>query len=179
MYLELILIFLASGVINNAIYTKSKRHSKLIVPRNVKIADDVTHEYHTLIKCLAILIHTIHLKPYVHCSCFVVLWYAKEWWREIAKREAWWVFTLYMSWPVRGGRPYLSWQLPSWSTGARFNIKMPSYQYRKSHCGDKTAVRSSYLHNGIVRCHLYIESGPRSFPPSANFFHWDQEMYKQ
>ena len=23
------------------------------------------------------------------------------------------------------------------------------YQYRKSHCGDKTIVRSSYLHNGI------------------------------
>ena len=33
--------------------------------------------------------------------------------------------------------------------GPRFNIKMPSYQYRKSHCGDKTVVRSSYLHNGI------------------------------
>ena len=32
---------------------------------------------------------------------------------------------------------------------ARFNIKMSSYQYRKSHCGDKTVVRSSYLHNGI------------------------------
>ena len=29
------------------------------------------------------------------------------------------------------------------------NIKMPSYQYRKSRCGDKTVVRSSYLHNGI------------------------------
>ena len=26
---------------------------------------------------------------------------------------------------------------------------MSSYQYRKSHCGDKTVVRSSYLHNGI------------------------------
>ena len=25
----------------------------------------------------------------------------------------------------------------------------PSYQFRKSHCGDKTVVRSSYLHNGI------------------------------
>ena len=34
------------------------------------------------------------------------------------------------------------------SSGARFNIKM-SYQYRKSNCGDKTVVRSSYLHNGI------------------------------
>ena len=33
--------------------------------------------------------------------------------------------------------------------GPRLNIKMLSYQYRKSHCGDKTVVRSSYLHNGI------------------------------
>ena len=34
-------------------------------------------------------------------------------------------------------------------TGPWFNIKMSSYQYRKSLCGDKTVVRSSYLHNGI------------------------------
>ena len=27
---------------------------------------------------------------------------------------------------------------------------MTSYQYRKSHCGDKTVVISSYLHNGSV-----------------------------
>ena len=33
--------------------------------------------------------------------------------------------------------------------GGWFNIKIPSYQYRKSHCGDKTVVSSSYLHNGI------------------------------
>ena len=26
---------------------------------------------------------------------------------------------------------------------------MPSYQHRKSHCGDKTILRPSYLHNGI------------------------------
>ena len=35
------------------------------------------------------------------------------------------------------------------SPGPRFNIKMTSYQYRKSHCGDKTILRPSYLHNGI------------------------------
>ena len=35
------------------------------------------------------------------------------------------------------------------SAGPRFNIKMTSYQYRKSHCGDKTILRPSYLHNGI------------------------------
>ena len=34
-------------------------------------------------------------------------------------------------------------------SGSRFNIKMLSYQYGKSYCGDKTVVRSSYLHNGI------------------------------
>ena len=30
-----------------------------------------------------------------------------------------------------------------------FNLKMSSYQYRKSHRGEKTVVRSSYLHNWI------------------------------
>ena len=36
-----------------------------------------------------------------------------------------------------------------WWPGPWFNIKMSSYRYRKYHCGDKTVVRSSYLHNGI------------------------------
>ena len=30
-----------------------------------------------------------------------------------------------------------------------FNKKISSYQYRKSHCEDKTILRPSYLHNGI------------------------------
>ena len=33
--------------------------------------------------------------------------------------------------------------------GPWLNIKMSSYQYRKSHCGDKTILWPSYLHNGI------------------------------
>ena len=33
--------------------------------------------------------------------------------------------------------------------GGRFNKKIPSYQYRKFHCGDKTILWSSYLPNGI------------------------------
>ena len=33
--------------------------------------------------------------------------------------------------------------------GGWINIKMQSYQYRKSHCEDKTILRPSYLHNGI------------------------------
>ena len=35
------------------------------------------------------------------------------------------------------------------SPGGRFNKKISSYQYRKSHCGDKTILRPSYLHNAI------------------------------
>ena len=40
--------------------------------------------------------------------------------------------------------------------GSLFNIKMSSYQYRKSHCGDKTVVGFPLL----VKWHLYVESGP-------------------
>ena len=35
------------------------------------------------------------------------------------------------------------------SPGPWFNIMMTSYQYRKSHCGDKMIFWPSYLHNGI------------------------------
>ena len=35
------------------------------------------------------------------------------------------------------------------ASGTRFNIKMTSYQYGKSQCGDKTILRPSYLYNGI------------------------------
>ena len=34
-------------------------------------------------------------------------------------------------------------------SGPWFNIKMSSYQYRKSHCVDRKTVRSSYLYNVI------------------------------
>ena len=36
-----------------------------------------------------------------------------------------------------------------WRAWPQFNIKMSSYRYRKSHCGDKTVVRLFYLHIGI------------------------------
>ena len=39
---------------------------------------------------------------------------------------------------------------PPWKfPGSHPNIKMSSYQYRKSDCRDKTILRPSYLHNGI------------------------------
>ena len=40
---------------------------------------------------------------------------------------------------------YVFWAI----SGPWFNDSMSSYQYRKSHCGDKTILRSSHLHNGI------------------------------
>ena len=43
----------------------------------------------------------------------------------------------------------LQWESHYLETGACINIKIPSYQYRKPHCGDKTILRPSYLHNGI------------------------------
>ena len=42
-----------------------------------------------------------------------------------------------------------AWTKKKANSGPWFNIKTSSYQYRKSHCGDKTVVRSSYLHTGI------------------------------
>ena len=45
---------------------------------------------------------------------------------------------------------YKTWVLMNkLDSGPRFNIKMTSYQYMKSHCGDKTMLRPSYLHNVI------------------------------
>ena len=48
--------------------------------------------------------------------------------------------------------PYIAiqnWVNSDSEAGPWFNIKMTSYQYRISHCGDKTILRPSYLHNGI------------------------------
>ena len=48
--------------------------------------------------------------------------------------------------PVTTQPSYVTWSDDT--AGPWFNIKM-SYRYRKSHCGDKTVVRSYYLHDGI------------------------------
>ena len=61
------------------------------------------------------------------------------------------------------------------SAGPWFNIKTSSYQYRKSHCGDKTILRPSYLHNGISytgkMTSLYW-IGPLVFPLQCDVFVW-------
>ena len=94
-----------------------------------------------------------------------VMWKAFLWWRHHAKHEPRASFSgcsllkLYDNCQP----PVDSWNLtPSSSQTyktsihvlrvlipwAWFNIKLLSYQYRKSHCGDKMVIRSSYLHNG-------------------------------
>ena len=47
------------------------------------------------------------------------------------------------TWYMAEGSVRNSWAWP-W-----FSIKMSSYQYRKSHFGDKTILQPFYLHNGI------------------------------
>ena len=67
-------------------------------------------------------------------------WLLMTWWhKEPGHQKPW-------PWPWF---PRMLWFHHQKGSGPRFNIKMSSYQYRKSHCGDKTVVRSSYLHNGI------------------------------
>ena len=64
---------------------------------------------------------------------------------------------------------------PLCTAGLWCNIKMSSYQYRKSHYGDKTILRPSYLHNGISytgKTTSYIESGPWFFPSSPIMHLW-------
>ena len=56
---------------------------------------------------------------------------------------------------------YLFLAIMTWQwAGGRINIKISSYQYRKSYCGDKTILRPSYLHNGI------------SFTDNMTYFNW-------
>ena len=62
-----------------------------------------------------------------------------------------------------------------WVTGGWFNIKMPSYQYRKSHCDEKTVARSSFLHNGISytdKVTFYNESGHKCCSQENVSFHF-------
>ena len=62
------------------------------------------------------------------------------------------------------GKTIFMWK---YDPGPRFNIKMSSYQNRKFHCGDKTVVTSSYLHNGIFytcKISLYWIGGLMVFP---------------
>ena len=90
-------------------------------------------------------LHSFHQGGYRHCPAhfyptFLTSALKLSWLKEEIR-----LFKHFCSWPQR-------WTLlMEWPTrpGPRFNIKMTSYWYRKSHCGDKTILRPSYLHNGI------------------------------
>ena len=79
------------------------------------------------------------------------------------------------------GQAFTGWGV-FWTPGGWFNIKMLSYQYRKSHCGDKTILRPSHLHNGPwipgkYRCKLQKYKFTKLFLPWAvklhcNECHW-------
>ena len=85
------------------------------------------------------------LYKYSYClsKCFVLTWMynsgnaMKEWYTLSALLCSYVIPTLLLS---------ISQKLKA--SGPWLNIKMSSYQYRKSHCGDKTILRPPYLHNG-------------------------------
>ena len=55
----------------------------------------------------------------------------------------------FIPWGWKKNEPVLV-QIMAWHSAVGwFHLKTTSYQYRKSHCGDKTILWSSYLHNGI------------------------------
>ena len=58
------------------------------------------------------------------------------WWFETPSRPLW----RHCNGLIRRGTQY---------PRPQFNIKMPHYQYRKSHRGDQMILRPSFLHNGI------------------------------
>ena len=68
---------------------------------------------------------------------------------------------------------------PGW-----FDLKMHSYQYRKSHCGDKTILRPSYLYNGISHTgkmtSLYWTRGRITISLDESYYLWRvQSNYDQ
>ena len=107
-----------------------------------------THEFSIIVSMrwkfpfTLFLISTLRLLQYfVYSTCIAALYMSKK--KEFWPGMKW----LQKAFPLAFAmwRKNLQW----YRAGPWFNIKMSSYRYRKSHCGDKTVVRSSYLHNGI------------------------------
>ena len=64
--------------------------------------------------------------------------------------------------------------------GGRLNIKMSSYLYRKSHCGDKMTLQPSYLHNGIsytskMASLYWIRAQETTTGPHWGLAHWGRD----
>ena len=74
-----------------------------------------------------------------------VYWSTQDWNYTSLPYQRPWIFMNFEC-----AKPFMNFALWFLMTAGRwFNMKMSSYQYRKSHCGDKTILRPSYLHNGI------------------------------
>ena len=72
---------------------------------------------------------------------------------------------------------YPSSNVPVSAPGPEFNKKMTpimsSLWYRKSHCGDKTVIRLSYLHNEISYIgKIILNQGPEESSPTCSLFIW-------
>ena len=65
-----------------------------------------------------------------------------------------------------------------YGSGTRFSIKMTSYQYRKSHCGDKTVIRLLALGLQGYGCENPGRTAPSKFfgvpHPCVDIFHGPQ-----
>ena len=68
-------------------------------------------------------------------------------WQGSAIKSLWNSASVQQGWMVSCAR--LRYTQDYLTPGPWFNINMSAYQYKKSYCGDKTVVRSSYLHKGI------------------------------
>ena len=101
---------------------------------------------------------TLHIRQNIQLLAMKIVMFLPAWWWyqiESNLNEIWTFFTQ---------------MIAKYAPGPWFSIKMSSYQYRKSHCGDKMVVRSSNLHNGIyytgkmvslyryMKCLLWVHS---------------------
>ena len=101
----------------------------------------------SLLPCKAIMNYDMLWKPSKRSSNKAVIT-----WPSIAWRQTIWFITMCIKSANSCSRysqmmishPQVWRLIATW-----FNINMSSYQNMKSHCGNKTVVRSSYLHNGI------------------------------
>ena len=92
-----------------------------------------------------IYIYSVQKKLHAICALLRdLLWFGNGWFHPSYSRLFQWHRDKHTTAPIPLKQPGINGSLGPW-----FNIKMSSYQYRKSHCGDKTVVRSSYLQNGI------------------------------
>ena len=104
-----------------------------------------------LVECVSKIKHILSVIHYTICGaiCFQFTHFPCDDWENIN------ILSNYHH-QIGSMNYYPLFRIRPWNNCARcmsfyilINIKMSTYQYRKSHCGDKMVVRSSYLNNGI------------------------------